>query len=842
MDAVQPVSANFLGLTAQEVIKRQKKYGANILASKKKLRPVVAFIKKFNSPLILILIAASAVSIVVGQRTDAVIILIMVFVSAVLDFVNTQKSEKAVEQLVARVQVTATVRRNGQDLEIPIKAIVPGDTVLLSAGDMLPADARILEAKDFFVNQSALTGESFPVEKRPAAQAGFATVSPANEGYAFMGSSVVTGYATAEVIAIGHQTQFGAIAKDLAAVAVETDFEKGIRQFSYFILQITLVLVVLVFFILTIMHRGIFESFIFALAIAIGLTPELLPVVISVALSHGSLLMAKKDVIVKNLSSIQNFGAMDVLCTDKTGTLTEDKITLVKYVDGFGAVSEEVLLFSYLNSIFHTGIVNPLDLAIREFKHLNISGYNKIDEIPFDFGRRRASIVTEKAGERVLITKGAPDDIFAVCKFYQKNNREQQFTEAVLKSAREQFAVFSADGFRVLAVATKKLNHQHKVYEKDEEEAMTFLGFVAFYDPPKASVLKSIRELEDLGIEVKIITGDSEILTAKICRDIKLEIKGVVTGEQINDLNDAELQKLARQTTIFARITPAQKERLILSLKRAGSVVGYMGDGINDAPAIRAADVGISVDNAVDVAKQTADIILLKKSLRVLKDGVVEGRKTFQNTLKYIMMGLSSNFGNMFSMAGLPLFVPFFPMLPSQILLNNLLYDVSQFAIPTDSVDAEDVQKPLRWDIRFIRKYMMVFGPVSSIFDFSTFLVMWYLFHPAVAQFQTAWFLESLATQTLVIYIIRTRKIPFLQSSPGKWLLLSTLSIVLIGCLITALPVGRYLGFEPLSWGMILAIAALVLAYLFLVQIVKIIFYKYLSKKYLHDMPPCVVK
>lgn len=827
------------GLTSREAARRQRKYGANILFTKKKWHPVSAVLKKLSSPLLIILIVTSFVSVLFGQHTDAAIILVMIFISVVLDIFNTHKSEKSAETLMERVEVTARVRRDGREEEVPIKSIVPGDIVLLGAGDIVPADAQIIEARDFFVNQSALTGESFPVEKRPKEIVIGAGDKSGCEDCVFMGSNVITGSAVIEVKATGAKTQYGAIAKNLAAAAEETDFEKGIRRFSYFILQITVVLVILVFFTSALRQRGIFESFIFALAIAIGLTPELLPVVISVALSRGSLKMAKQDVIVKNLSSIQNFGAMNVLCSDKTGTLTEDKITLVKYVDGFGEVSDRVLLASYLNSMFHTGITSPLDMAIKEFKHLGTAEYKKVDEIPFDFARRRSSVVVEHAGKKILITKGAPEDMFMVSVNYKRGEAVHRFDEAAQKEARKQFDALSADGFRVLAVAEKELIEHKEVYEKEMEQRMIFLGFVAFYDPPKQSAVEAVKELEALGIEIKIITGDSEILTEKICRDIKLPIKGMAVGAALENLNDDELQKLARHTTIFARVNPVQKERVILSLKRAGCVVGYLGDGINDAPAIKAADVGISVNNAVDVAKQTADIILLKKSLRVLKAGVLEGRKTFQNTLKYIMMGLSSNFGNMFSMAGLPLFVPFFPMLPSQILLNNLLYDISQFTIPSDSVDEDDVQKPLRWDIKFLRKFMIVFGPISSIFDFSTFLVMWYVFHPVVAQFQTAWFLESLATQIFVIYIIRTRKIPFLESSPGKWIILSTVSVVLIGFLVTVLPFNHWLGFEPLSYPMLSSIAILLFVYLFFVQIAKVFFYKQMSKRYLREVSPC---
>lgn len=817
------------GLTSDEVARRRTQYGENTLSMKKRESAVFVFIKKFNSPLLLLLIAASVIAIFLGQHTDAIIILVMVFISVILDFANTQKSEKAVQELISKVAVMVTVLRDGVQSEIPLRDVVFGDVIILNAGSIIPADCLILEVKDFFVNQSALTGESFPVEKRIACSEESEKPKIDSECHVFMGSSVISGYAIVQAVAVGSATQYGNIAKQLSAHTSETDFEKGIKSFSYFILQITMVLVICVFFINAFLHRGIFESFIFALAVAIGLTPELLPIVISIGLSHGSLLMAKKDVIVKKLSAIENFGSMNVLCTDKTGTLTEDKITLVRHVDGFGKESERTLFYSYLNSFFHTGVQNPLDMAIKDFKKLDISGYEKIDEIPFDFSRRRASIVVKNNSKRILIAKGAPEEILSICTACEKEDDCIACGTDVKKAICNEFDVLSKDGFRVLAVAYKKLADVKTTYTKNEECDMVFLGFMAFYDPPKQTAAEAVKDLEELGIEVKIITGDSALLTEKICRDINLAIKGTIEGSALDGLSDEALQRIALKTTIFARANPAQKERIIVALKCANCSVGYLGDGVNDAPALKAADVGISVNNAVDVAKHTADIILLQKSLRVLHDGVIEGRKTFQNTMKYIMMGLSSNFGNMFSMTGLSAILPFFPMLPSQILLNNLLYDISQFTISTDTVDSQDVQKPLRWNVHFIRKYMISLGPVSSLFDFLTFGIMWYVFHPSVAQFQTAWFIESLATQTLVIYVIRTRKIPFLQSAPSKWLLVSTLGVVVVGWMIPFTSFGKLFMFSALSPLMLVSIAGLVFIYLCMVQIAKVLFYRYIA-------------
>ncbi|MFH1207760.1 MAG: magnesium-translocating P-type ATPase [Patescibacteria group bacterium] len=832
-NSIHPTAGQeIVGLTSAEAARRLQQYGENVIAKKKRMRPVVAFLKKFQSPLILLLIAASIVSIFLGQNTDAIIILIMVSMSAILDFVNTRRSEKATQSLISKVAVTATVVRDSREQELKINEIVPGDMVQLTAGDIIPADCVVLTAKDLFINQSALTGESFPVEKEPATNAIDATLTDTERrDLVFMGSSVVTGYATVRVDKTGASTKYGAIAERLAANPEETDFEKGIKKFSYLIMQVTFVLVVLVFGINAFVHRGIFESFIFALAIAIGLTPELLPMIIALALSHGSMKMSKKNVIVKNLSSIQNLGSMDILCTDKTGTLTENKITLVRHVDWSGHDSDEVLYFTYLNSIFHTGVKNPLDGAIREFTHLDVTGYKKYDELPFDFQRRRESIVVEKENKRTMITKGAPEFVLPICKTYRSGGRDLPFDGLNREAAQHEYDALSRDGFRVLGVSYKPAKLQTGPYANPDERDMNFLGFVAFYDPPKQSVTEAISELASLGVEIKILTGDSELLTEKVCRDIGLPVRGVTTGNELLHMNDDELIHLASRTTIFARIAPAQKERIILILKKAKHSVGYLGDGINDAPALRAADVGISVNNAVDVAKDTADIILLHKSMRVLRDGVIEGRKTFQNTMKYILMGLSSNFGNMFSMAGLSAILPFFPMLPSQVLLNNLMYDSSQFTISTDKVDQRDIRKPLKWDISFIRKYMFVFGPISSIFDFATIGALYYLFHPAVHQFQAAWFMESLATQTFVIYVIRTRKIPFIQSSPSRILLATTLGSVILGWILPYIFLNKYLKFEPLSWGMLAAITGLVVIYLVCVQGVKVWFYRHLEKK-----------
>lgn len=816
-------------LSSKEAKIRLKKYGENLVYKKKKFRPLVVFLKKFNSPLIMILVLASLISFFVGEKTNAIILIFMISISATLEFVNTYKSQKAVEELVNKVVTTATVIRDGKKKEVPLKNVVVGDLIFLSAGDVVPADCQVLESKDFFVNQSSLTGESFPSEKMAESiepkNFSEADFLPEKNDLVFMGTSIVTGYGTVIVVRTGVATGFGKIAERLQQQEQNTDFEKNIRGFSYFIMQVTFFMVLFVFLANTFMGRGWLNSFIFSIAIAIGLTPEMLPVIISVSLSHGAVLMAKKNVIVKNLPSIQNFGSMNILCTDKTGTLTQNHIVLTKYVDGFGVVSDKVLLYAYLNSFYHSGIENPLDSALKEFKQIPVTDYQKIDEIPFDFERRRGSIVVKKNNQRLLIAKGAPEEMFKICNQYCQNDQTVNFDVKIKKKAKDQFKILSQDGFRVLAVAYKLLDENKERYEKEAEQEMIFLGFVAFLDPPKETAAQTVKDISGLGIEVKILTGDNELLTEKICREIDLPVNGVLVGTDIAKMSDIELGLAAIKTTIFARIQPDQKERIILCLRQAGKVVGYLGDGINDAPALKAADIGISVNNAVDVAKETADIILLEKNLGVLKDGIIEGRKTFHNTMKYIMMGLSSNFGNMLSMMVGSAFLPFLPMLPTQVLFNNFLYDSSQLSLSTDDVDEEDVKKPTAWSIKFIRKYMFVFGPISSLFDFLTYGLMLYILHANESQFQTGWFIESLATQTLVIYVIRTKKIPFLKSKPSKLLFYNVLAIVAIAWIIPFTPLGAIFAFSPLPLGVLATIFGMVLVYLLMVEGVKQLFY-----------------
>jgi Mg2+-importing ATPase len=812
------------GLSHYESEKRLKEFGKNTLVKKKELHPVFEFLSHFKNPLILILISASLILFFFKENLNAFIILAIVFIGVVLEFFQEFNAGKAAEKLKESVKTTTIVIRDGRRIDVKTENICVGDIIELTPGALVPADARIISSKELFVNQSALTGESLPSEKSEKTAKRLAML-PEMNNLIFLGTSVVSGSGTAVVIKTGIDTEFGKISKELVQAPPQTEFEKGLASFGYLIMRYTLLLVLFIFLFNSIMKHNILQSFMFSVAVAVGLTPELLPMIMSVNMAKGSLNMAKKGAIVKTLSSIPNFGSMDILCTDKTGTLTEDKIKLIKYTDVFGNSSKKVLKFAYVNSSFHTGITNPLDSAILNFKKIQTAGYEKIDEIPFDFVRRKMSIVVKNLNKLHIITKGSPEEVFKSSTVYEINGRQLKLDQKVKDKITHQYHNLSSQGYRVLAIAYKDVKRK-KEYTKNDESNLILLGFIAFFDPPKKGVGSILKEIHKTGIEVKIITGDNELVTKKICEDIGLEIKGVLLGPEIKKLTDDALKVRVENTTIFARFTPDQKNRIIYALKSNGHVVGYLGDGINDAPSLQTADIGLSVNSAVDVAKESADIILTHKSLEVLKEGVLEGRKTFGNTLKYILMGLSSNFGNMFSVLGAVLFLPFLPMLPVQILLNNLIYDFSQITIPSDNVDKEYTQKPKRWNMKFIKRFMLTFGPVSSVFDFITFFVLFGVFHASAAVFQTGWFMESLATQTLVIHIIRTQQTPFLKSTASKYLIISTLLCVTIGWLIPYTPIGPFLGFKPLPLSLVIILASLVIIYLIIVEIVKRIFYK----------------
>jgi len=814
------------GLTSREAEVRLAAFGPNEIAKRKKRTAITAFLLHFRSPLVIILLIAGLTAGFLGDVTDTAIIFSIVLMSVLLDFYQESKAENAAETLGEKVPTTATVVRDGVKREAKLSEIVPGDVVFLSAGDIVPADARVVTAKDLFVDQSTLTGESFPVEKTIATSPARATTITECTNCLFFGTSVVSGTSSAVVIRTGSSTEYGKIARTLVARQPETEFERGLRRFGYLIMEVTLSLVLFVFFIIVLYKHHVLESLLFSVALAVGLTPELLPMILSVNLSKGALAMSEKGVIVKRLASIQNFGSMDVLCTDKTGTLTENKITLVLHVDLDGKDSEEVLLDSFLNSYYETGLKSPLDEAILRHENVDAKGYEKIDEVPFDFVRKRVSIVVEREGKRLLITKGAPEEIFKVSSHCKLADKPLELSTELRKKMEQSFYELSSKGYRVLGLSFKEVKERKTVYSADDEADMVFLGFVAFIDPPKESVKESLQLLKNANIELKILTGDSDVVTRTVCERLGFEIKDVVLGSEIAELHDDALARVVEKANIFARVAPGQKDRVMSALRSNGHVVGFLGDGINDAPSMKTSDVGISVDNAVDVAKESADTILLRKDLTVLGQGVLEGRKTFGNTMKYVMMGTSSNFGNMFSLAAASLFLPFLPMLPTQILLNNLLYDVSELPIPTDNVDAEYVEKPRRWDTSFVRRFMLIFGPISSVFDFLTFFIMLSVFHAAESMFQTAWFLESLATQTLVIFLIRTRRTPFYRSRPSTFLLLSSLGVVGVALVVPFTPLGRLFGFVRLPLTFYVVLAGLVVLYLGLVEVIKRRFYR----------------
>lgn len=809
------------GLNTQEALRRSKAYGYNQIEGAKKRHPLVQFLSYFKNPLVLILISAAIISGLTGEIRNMAIILSMIFLSIVLNFYQEHKSESAVEKITNRLAIKARVLRDGQEQELETKYLVPGDIVLLSAGDIVPADGKIISANDFYLNESSLTGESLPVEKYAE-----------SENIIYSGTNVVSGFARYLVTGIGLDTEFGKIAQKIARPETENDFEKGIKKFGYLIVRVVIIITLIVFFTNAIAHKGILNSFIFALAIAVGVTPELLPMIMSINMAKGATKMANNGILVKRLNSIPTFGSMDILCTDKTGTLTEDKISLIKHIDIFGTESESVFRDAYINGYFETGIKSVLDTAILAHQKIDLFGYRKVEELPYDFNRKRSSIIYEYQNNLTLITKGAPEEIFKICKYYYSREKKEPLKSDILSQAQATYDGLSSQGLRILAIAEKKIETMKDGYEMSEESGLILKGFMAFYDPPKTDVKETLVFMKSHGIEIKILTGDSPLVTEKICRDLDLEIKEIITGEDLdlNRLSDEEIYKKTRNATICARLSPSQKEKIILELKKHGQVVGYLGDGINDAPSLKMADVSISVDNAVDVARETADIILLQKGLKELMEGVIEGRKTFGNTMKYLLMGLSSNFGNMFSMIGASLFLPFFPMTAGQILLNNFIYDSSQLAIPSDNVDAEYLNEPKHWDIKFIQKYMFIFGPISSLFDFITFYLLFGVFHLADGAFQAGWFIESLATQTLVIYIIRTKKIPFLQSRPSKLLLTTTLSAVALGLILIMDGLGQFFGFSPLTPTVIGLIFLLVIIYLIIVEAVKQWFYARLSR------------
>ena len=851
VEVLQSLGSSLNGLAEAEAEKRLTQYGPNEVGQEKRHEWLHRLWTAVRNPLVVLLTVLAILSFATDDLPGGTVMLSMVILGVSLRLVQETRAGNAAAKLKAMIKVTATVVRDGQQKEIPLQHLVPGDVIKLSAGDMIPGDVRLLAAKDLFIIQATLTGESLPVEKSDARDLRTGISPIEHHNLCFLGTSVESGAATGVIIATGAKTYFGKMASSLVGQQPDTAFDKGVKKFVWLMLSFMLVMVPMVFLINGLMKHNWKDAFFFAMAVAVGLTPEMLPMIISVCLSKGALAMSKKKVIVKRLNSIQNFGAMDVLCTDKTGTLTIDHVILEIHCDVFKNESEAVLRDAYLLSHFQTGLKNVLDRAVLKYKELHtalsIDKYKMVDEIPFDFSRRMMSVAVENPdGTRQLLTKGAPEAVFAKCTHFENEGEILPMEPILVGNLIEQVNSLSEDGFRVLAVATKKLGPQNTFSKADESE-LVLTGYLAFLDPPKDSAAKAITALRQNGVTVKVLTGDNDLVTRKVCSEVGIHADKILLGSQVEKLTDEELAKEVEATDIFARLSPAHKKRVVQALQRNKHVVGFMGDGINDAPALRAADVGISVDTAVDIAKESADMILLEKDLMVLEEGVLEGRKVFVNILKYIRMGASSNFGNMFSVLGASAWLKFLPMQPIQVLTNNLLYDFSQVPIPTDNVGTAVISKPRPWAMGEIAKFILFIGPISSIFDYTTYAVMYFYFkchdlglvpptpeliarfanvkdsdHTyAAALFSTGWFVESLMTQTLIVHVIRTNQIPFIQSRASWQLTVTTLVIMGIGALLPFTPVAPYLGFVPLPWQFWPILAVTLICYVGLTQVIK---------------------
>jgi P-type Mg2+ transporter len=817
------LKASAAGLTYEEAQQRLAQYGLNRIKAKKRTDSLTLFLTQFKSPIIVILLFAAGMSVLLGDATDAAIIIAIVFISGILGFWQERGATDAVEKLLAIVQVRAAVLREGKEQEISLEEVVPGDVVILNAGDVIPGDCVILESKDLFVDEAALTGETYPVEKQPGVLPEGASLSQRTNTL-FMGTHVVSGTAKALVVCTAAATEFGKVSASLRLRPPETEFERGVRRFGYLLMEVTLILVIAIFAINVYFARPVLESFLFSLALAVGLTPQLLPAIITINLAHGAKRMAREKVIVKRLAAIENFGSMNVLCCDKTGTLTEGQVRVHGYEDFAGHDNEKVLFYAYLNAFFETGFTNPIDAAIRSHRQWDLTGYQKLDEIPYDFARKRLSVLVQKDSTHLLITKGAVPNVLEVCSTVQTADGAGMSLEATREVIEQRFEEFGSKGFRALGVAYRGVGTEPRI-TKDHEIDMCFLGFLVLSDPVKAGVADAIRELKHLGISLKIISGDNRRVAAYVSREVGLIDANILAGSELREVGNDALLVVARDVDVFAEVEPNQKERIILALKKSGSVVGFMGDGINDASALHAADVGISVDSAVDVAKEAADIVLLEKNLEVLVDGVQEGRTTFANTLKYVFMATSANFGNMFSMAGASLFLPFLPLLPKQILLTNLLTDLPEMAIATDRVDDELVKEPRRWDIKFIRKFMITFGVVSSVFDFLTFGALLFLLRANVDHFRTGWFMESVVSASLIVLIIRTRQ-PFFKSKPARPLWIATALVVLGAVVLPYTGLSWLFGFTPMPGEFLVVLAGILFLYILAAEIAKKVFYQ----------------
>jgi Mg2+-importing ATPase len=819
------------GLSPAEADDRLKEFGPNEIAREKGRSAWMRLLDNFRNPLVLLLVALAVLSYLTGDLRATVVIFVMVLLGVVLRFFQEMRADSAAAKLRAMVSNTATVVRDGKPMEVPLRSLVPGDIIRLAVGDMVPADVRILSAKDLFLNQAALTGEALPVEKK-AGPAPAGSENPLDlPNICFLGSDVESGTATAVVVHTGERTYFGSLAADIVGERQLTGFDKGINKFTWLMIRFIAVMVPAVFLLNGLSRHNWLEAFLFAMAVAVGLTPEMLPMIVTVNLSRGAIAMARKKTIIKRLNAIQNFGAMDVLCTDKTGTITQGKIVLEKHLDVLGHPSDKVLHYGFLNSYHQTGLRNLLDAAVLDHGELQVrlkpgEKYRKIDEIPFDFVRRRLSVVLEdETGMHTLICKGAVGEMLGLCTRAEMDGAVVDFLPEHSVRCRRMVDELNGQGFRVIALAYKEIpdGSDEPVYAVKDESDLVLLGFMAFLDPPKDTAAETLQQLRGLNVGVKILTGDNEIITAYICGKVGIPVEKILLGSQVEAMGDETLADAVETASVFARLVPAHKQRIIRALQSRGHVVGFIGDGINDAPALKAADVGISVNSAVDIAKESSDIILLENSLLVLTQGVMEGRRVFGNITKYIKMAASSNFGNMFSVVGASIFLPFLPMLPIQVLTNNLLYDFSQTTIPSDNVDPEWLKRPRKWTIGELQRFILVIGPISSIFDYLTFFIMLYVFNgwsnPAL--FHTGWFVESLFTQTLIIHVIRTNKIPFLESRASWPLIATSLVIVSLGAWLTVSPLADTLGFVPLPALFWLLLAGMLVCYVILTQVVK---------------------
>jgi Mg2+-importing ATPase len=829
-EVIHSLNSSDIGLDPRDAEQVLQHTGPNTILSKQKVTLLGLLLNQFKSPIVLILIFATIVSAFLKDWVDAVIILLIVLGSAMLSFFQEYNANNAAEKLKEQVSFKTNVLRDGKPVSIPTEEIVPGDVVLLSAGSLIPADGLVIEAKDFFVNQAVLTGETFPVEKMPGVLAESAGL-PERTNVVFMGTNVRSGSAKVLIVETGLNTAFGQIADRLALRPPETEFERGIRKLGYLLTEIMFILVIGIFFGNVFFHKPALDSLLFSIALAVGLTPQLLPAIININLSKGSQEMAKRGVIVRRLESIENFGSMDILCTDKTGTLTQGVVQLDGVLDANGEPSEQVSLYAYLNAHMQTGLSNPLDEAIVNKGAKGANEYVKLDEIPYDFIRKRLTVVAgRKDLPATMITKGALENVLAVCGRVQVGDEEKSLDNGMQVEIQERYEAWSAQGYRVLGVAVKFVSGQRHPYFAKDETDMAFAGFLVFFDPPKEGVHETIQSLVKLGVQLKVITGDNKLVARRTGQMVGMGDAKVLTGDEVDDLRDEALWHAVEATTIFAEVDPNQKERIILALKKRGHVVGYMGDGINDAPSLHSADVGISVANAVDVAKEAADLVLLKQDLDVLREGIMQGRKTFANTLKYVFMATSANFGNMFSMAGASLFLPFLPMLPKQILLINFLTDLPEMTIASDRVDDVMVERPHRMDIRFIRRFMLIFGPLSSVFDYATFGVLLWVMKASQQSFQTGWFVESILSAGVVVFAVRTR-LPFTRSRPSYSMLVITGAVMLVTLWLPYSPLAGLLGFVPLPLPFLLVIFGIVALYFLSAELTKRWFYHQVKNK-----------